>query len=311
MKLTKYPLYALGLVLSLTSCGKSNSEMDASGTFESTEIIVSSEANGKIIRFDVQEGQNLTAGQILGYIDTVQLYLRKKQLMTNIKASQSRKPDVNAQIAALQQQIATARTERQRVANLLKANAANQKQLDDINAQIEVMQKQLNATRITLESSTKGVNEESSALSIQVAQIEDQLRKSYITCPINGTVLVKYAEAGELAMQAKSLFKVADVDNMILRAYVTVDQLAKLRLGQTVQVNAEFGSKDNKTYQGKVAWISSKAEFTPKTIQTRDERANLVYAVKISVKNDGNLKIGMYGGIKFTDVIPSRDDIRK
>jgi HlyD family secretion protein len=290
---------AFGFLSILTSCGKSASETDASGTFEATEVIVSSEANGKILEFNVQEGQNIVAGQSLGYVDTVQLYLRKKQLMTSIKAAQTRKPDVNAQIAALQQQITTAKSEKKRVENLLKANAANQKQLDDINAQIEVLQKQLNASKITLESSSQGINEESEALRIQVDQIDDQLRKSYITSPIKGTVLVKYAEAGELAMQGKSLFKVADIENMILRVYVTADQLAQLKVGQTVDVNAEFGSEGNKAYQGKVAWISSKAEFTPKTIQTRDERANLVYAVKVSVKNDGNLKIGMYGGIRF------------
>ena len=298
-QLFKYTVFSLGLVLSLSSCRKSNADMDASGTFEATEVIVSSEANGKIIRFDVQEGQDLKAGQGLGYIDTVQLYLRRKQLLASIQAAQTRKPDVNAQIAVLQQQLTTAKSEKIRVENLLKANAANQKQLDDINAQIEVLQKQLHASKITLESSRNGINDESDALKMQVAQIEDQLQKSYIVSPINGTVLVKYAETGELAMQGKALFKIADIQNMTLRAYVTADQLAQLKVGQTVDVNAEFGSEDNKAYQGQVEWISSKAEFTPKTIQTRDERANLVYAVKVAVKNDGNLKIGMYGSIKF------------
>jgi len=295
----KTQIFILGIFLLLASCGKSKSDMDASGTFEATEVIVSSEANGKIQKLNLQEGQDVRARQLLGSVDTIQLYLRKKQLLASIQASQSRKPDVRAQVAALQQQIVTAKSERARIENLLKANAANQKQLDDINAQILVLQKQLNASRITLESSNKGINEESDALKIQVAQIEDQLRKSYISSPINGTVLVKYAEAGELAMQGKALFKVADVENMTLRAYVTADQLAKLNVGQAVNVNAEFGSEGNKTYKGKVVWVSDKAEFTPKTIQTRDERANLVYAVKVFVKNDGNLKIGMYGGIKF------------
>jgi len=203
------------------------------------------------------------------------------------------------QVASLQQQITTAGTERARVSNLLASGAANQKQLDDINAQIKVLEKQLKATRQTLENNTKGIHGESEALEDQVAQIEDQLQKSRISSPIDGTVLVKYAEAGELATPGRSLFKVADMKNMTLRAYVTADQLAQLKVGQTVKVNAEFGSEANKAYQGKVAWISSKAEFTPKTIQTRDERANLVYAVKVSVKNDGDLKIGMYGGIRF------------
>ena len=294
----KYTVLSFGVVLSMTSCGKSASEMDASGTFESTEIIVSSEANGKIMRFDIQEGQNLVAGQTLGYIDTVQLYLRKKQLQANIQASQSRKPDVSAQMAALQQQIATARTEKKRVENLVKANAANQKQLDDINAQIALLQKQLKAQRLTLESSSKGIGEESGALQIQVAQTEDQLRKSYITSPIKGSVLVKYAETGELAAQGKALFKVADMENMFLRAYITADQLAQLKIGASVNVVAEFGAEKTREYKGQVVWISSKSEFTPKTIQTKDERANLVYAVKVLVKNDGYLKIGMYGGFK-------------
>lgn len=283
----------------LTSCGKSDSDMDASGTFETTEIIVSSEASGKILQFDIQEGQSLVAGQKLGYIDTVQLFLRKKQLLASIQVAQSRRPDVAAQIAGLQQQVTTAKTEKKRVENLLKGNAANQKQLDDINAQIELLQKQLNAQKLTLESSSKGINEECIALKIQVEQIEDQLCKSYITSPIKGSVLVKYTEAGELATQGKPLFKVADTENMILRAYITADQLAHLKIGQTVNVSAEFGDEETRDYKGIVSWISSKSEFTPKTIQTKDERANLVNAVKVYVKNDGFLKIGMYGGFKF------------
>ncbi|MCK9311265.1 MAG: HlyD family efflux transporter periplasmic adaptor subunit [Bacteroidales bacterium] len=299
MKKFKYPMLAFGMAITLCACGNSDALTDASGTFESTEIIVSSEANGKIMLFDLQEGQQLKAGETIGYIDTIQLYLRKRQLLASIQASQSRTPDVNVQVAAIQQQIATAKIEQTRVINLLASCAANQKQLDDIDAQIEVLQKQLRANRETLVNNSKGISKESESLKSQVAQIDDQLHKSSITSPINGTVLVKYAEAGELATQGRSLFKVADMENMILRAYVTADQLAKLMVGQTVGVNAEFGSEGNKAYQGKVAWISSKAEFTPKTIQTRDERANLVYAVKVDVKNDGNLKIGMYGGIKF------------
>jgi len=228
------------------------------------------------------------------------LDLRKKQLQASIQAAQTRKPDVEVQVAALEQQIATAGTEKHRLENLVKANAANQKQLDDLNAQIEVLNKQLIATRTTLQSSSSGINKESSALKIQVDQINDQLRRSYISSPIDGTVLVKYAETGELAVQGRSLFKVADMTQMILRVYVTADQLAKVKLGQTVDVNAELGTSENKAYKGTVTWISGKSEFTPKTIQTRDERANLVYAVKVAVKNDGILKIGMYGGIHFS-----------
>lgn len=284
----------------LVSCHSKNGSTDASGTFEATEVIVSAQATGPILAFDIEEGQDVKAGANLGFIDTIQLDLRKKQLLASIQAAQTRKPDVEVQVAALEQQIATAKSEKRRVENLVKANAADQKQLDDLNAQIEVLTKQLKATRTTLESSNSGINKESSALKIQVDQINDQLRRSYISSPINGTVLVKYAETGELAVQGKSLFKVADMSQMVLRVYVTADQLAKLKLGQTVDVNAELGSTDNKAYQGTVTWISAKSEFTPKTIQTRDERANLVYAVKVAVKNDGILKIGMYGGIHFS-----------
>ncbi|HET9572005.1 MAG TPA: HlyD family efflux transporter periplasmic adaptor subunit [Bacteroidales bacterium] len=287
------------VLLLFSACRSKNSETDASGTFEATEIIVSAQVTGLINAFQVEEGQDLKAGANMGFIDTIQLDLRKKQLQASIQAAQTRKPDVNLQLAALEQQIATARSESRRVENLVKANAANQKQLDDLNAQIEVLTKQLRATRSTLESSTSGINKESTSLMMQVDQINDQIRRSYISSPIDGTILVKYAETGELAVQGKPLFKVADVTQMILRVYVTPDQLAKLKIGQKVNVNAELGSVDNKAYQGTVTWISSKSEFTPKTIQTRDERANLVYAVKVAVPNDGNLKIGMYGGIRF------------
>ena len=293
-------LYWAPALLFLVSCHSNKDVSDASGTFEATEVIVSAQATGPILAFNIEEGQDLKAGVNLGFIDTIQLDLRKKQLQASIQAAQTRKPDVEVQVAALEQQIATAGTEKHRLENLVKANAANQKQLDDLNAQIEVLNKQLIATRTTLQSSSSGINKESSALKIQVDQINDQLRRSYISSPIDGTVLVKYAETGELAVQGRSLFKVADMTQMILRVYVTADQLAKVKLGQTVDVNAELGTSENKAYKGTVTWISGKSEFTPKTIQTRDERANLVYAVKVAVKNDGILKIGMYGGIHFS-----------
>lgn len=298
MKRFKFYFWIPALLL-LIACKSKNGEADASGTFEATEVIVSAQATGTLLSFQVSEGQDVKAGDNLGFIDTIQLDLRKKQLLASIQAAQTRKPDVDVQVAALEQQIVTARSEKRRVENLVKANAANQKQLDDLNAQIEVLVKQLKATKTTLESSTSGIDKESSALKIQIEQINDQIRRSYISSPIDGTVLVKYAEAGELAVQGKSLFKVANMKQMLLRVYVTADQLAKLTLGQTVNVNAEMGTTDNKAYKGTVTWISAKSEFTPKTIQTRDERANLVYAVKVAVENDGVLKIGMYGGIHF------------
>ena len=299
MKTVKNVLF-YAIFLSLTAaCGNGNGDYDASGTFESTEIIVSAEANGKIMRFNVEEGDLLKDGQEVGYIDTVQLYLKKMQLLTSVKSVQSRRSDIAKQIAATKEQIAKAEKEKKRNENLLKSNAATQNQVDDIDSQLAVLQKQLAAQISTLQNGNQSVTEESSAMEIQVAQVEDQLQKSHIISPISGTVLSKYAEAGELATQGKPLFKIADIENMYLRAYIIADQLTQMKLGQEVKVFADYGEDGKREYTGKVTWISDKAEFTPKTIQTRDERANLVYAVKIAVKNDGYLKIGMYGEVKI------------
>jgi len=295
----KYVFLSIVIPTILISCGVSKDDYDASGTFESTEVIVSAEASGKILSFDIQEGQILTANQVVGSIDSMQLYLRKKQLMTSSKSMQVRRPDVRIQISAIEQQITTAKSERKRVENLLKANAANQKQLDDINAQILVLEKQLAAQKTTLVTTNQGITDDTEGIKLQVAQTEDQLNKCRITSPINGTVLLKYAEMGEVAAPGKALFKIADTNNMILRAYVTNDQLSKLKVGQKVKVYCDSENKEMKEYEGTLAWISQKSEFTPKTIQTKDERANLVYAVKVNVKNDGLLKIGMYGNVKF------------
>ena len=201
-------------------------------------------------------------------------------------------------MAVLEQQIATAKTEKKRVENLLKANAATTKQLDDVNAQIAVLEKQLAASKTTLESTDEGMSSDNKALDIQIQQLEDQLTKCRIVSPATGVVLTKYAEKGELAGAGKALFKVANLDNMILRAYITNEQLTQIKIGQKVTVTADFG-EEQKQYEGTISWVSAKSEFTPKTIQTRDERANLVYAIKVSVKNDGYLKIGMYGNVKF------------
>lgn len=292
-------LFAFALSTTFVSCGKSDEDADASGTFEAVEVIVSAEAAGKILSFTAEEGQTLKAGEIIGSIDSTQLFLRKEQLLASKKAIQSRRPDVQRQIAALEQQIATAKSERNRVENLVKANAANQKQLDDANAQIAFLVKQLDAQRLTLQNTNEGISDESKGLELQIAQLKDQLSKCKITSPIDGVLLLKYAEMGEVAAPGKALFKIANTQNMILRAYITADQISKIKTGQKVKVYADFGENDSKELEGVVSWISDKSEFTPKTIQTRDERANLVYAVKISVKNDGYLKIGMYGDVKF------------
>ena len=283
----------------IASCGKNQGNFDASGNFEATEIIVSSQANGQIMAFDVNEGQTLEANKPVGYVDTIQLHLKKRQLQANLKAVDSRLYDVSKQIAATNQQIAKQKTELQRFENLVQSNAANQKQVDDINAQIVILQKQLAAQTESLENGNRSVSGESAALAAQIKQVDDLIDKSLISSPTSGTVLTKYAELGEIAAQGKALFKIADLNNMFLRAYITSDQIAQMKLGQQVRVFVDSGGKNMNEYPGTITWISDKAEFTPKTIQTRNERANQVYAVKIAVKNDGFLKIGMYGEMRI------------
>jgi len=296
MKTTKLTIIALALI-SLASCGKNKGNADASGNFEATEVIVSSQANGQIMALNIIEGQTVEMNKPVGYIDTTQLHLKRIQLQASLKAIDSRFYDVSKQIAATNQQITKQKTELQRFENLLQSNAATQKQVDDINAQIIILQKQLAAQTETLENNNRSVSGESAALVAQIKQIEDLISKSIISSPISGTVLSKYAEQGEITMQGKALFKVADINNMFLRAYITSDQIAQLKLGQQVRVFVDSGNKNMNEYPGTITWISDKAEFTPKTIQTRNERANQVYAVKIAVKNDGFLKIGMYGEV--------------
>ncbi len=283
----------------LAACTNERDEYQATGTFESTEVLVSAEATGKLLSFEVYEGQSLQAGQEVGCIDTVQLYLKIMQLEASNSSVRSRRSDVNRQIAALEQQIATQEREKARFENLLRGNAANQKQVDDLAAQIALLRKQVAAQRETLENSNRSITEESSSIRIQVAQLEDQLRKCRITAPMRGTVLAKYAEPGEWAVQGKALFKMADLEHMFLRAYLTSEQLASVKLGQKVNLLADYGGDSLRTYSGTIAWISGEAEFTPKGILTDEERANQVYAVKIAVKNDGFLKIGMYGRVQL------------
>lgn len=290
-----YPL----LVLLAASCVEGNKAYDASGVFESTEVTVSAEGNGKILSLDLQEGDRLEAGQIVGCIDTVQLHLSEIQLEASRRAVGSGRLDISRQIAALESQIGKQRQELDRFTKLEKAGASNRKQVEDIQAQIETLERQLAAQEESLNSSNRNVSGQADALEAQIEQIRDRIRKCVITSPVAGTVLAKYSEAGEFAALGRALFKVADIDNIRLRAYITAEQLTALKLGQQVRVFADQGSSGRKEYAGTLIWISGKAEFTPKTIQTRDERANLVYAVKIAVENDGLIKLGMYGDIKF------------
>ena len=294
-------IIALAVIL-FSACNNKNKEFDASGVFETTEIIVSAKGSGEILQFNIAEGQEVEAEQTLGVIDTTQLYWRKVQLLSSVKAMNSRQVNVSVQVAVLQEQLATARREQQRFTQLLKENAANQKQLDDINAQIATLEKQIAAQTETLKNSNSGITNEQQSLIAQIAQIDDQLKNAVIRSPIKGTVLEKFTEAGELAVQGRPIFKVADIDKIFLRAYISASQLTELKVGQKVKVFSDLGEKGRKEYEGTVSWISDKAEFTPKTIQTRDVRANLVYAVKISVKNDGYIKKGMYGELKLVNL---------
>ena len=291
----KQIVYIAAVVLA-ASCG-TEAEFDAQGTFEATEVVVSSEATGRILNFEVEEGMAVEVNQMVGAIDSVQLHLQRKQLVAQQSALLDSRPDVKKQVAALREQIAKQNEELRRVENMLKDGAATKKQKDDIEAQIKILERQLDATLSTLDKNTSTINNNSAALEAQIAALDDRISKCHIISPIGGTVLVKYAEAGELASVGKPLMKIADLDNIYLRAYFTSDQLANIKLGDEVKVVADFGGEERYDYTGRVAWISSESEFTPKTIQTKDSRANLVYAVKIAVENDGRLKIGLAGEV--------------
>lgn len=287
--------------LLLFSCEEEERPTDASGVFEATEIIVSAEANGKIILFDVREGDDLDKDQKIGLIDSTQLNFTKQQLEATKNAILSRKPDVKTQIEATQREISKQEYERKRIEKLLAGDVATQKQLDDIDAQILILKARLSSQKSSLSTNVNALNAQSSTVDVQIAQLNDQIEKCKVKSPIKGTVLIKYAEQGEMAAMGKPLFKIANIEEMFLKAYVTSDQLASITLGQEVNVLAEFGETELKEYSGKITWIASKSEFTPKTVQTQDERADLVYAVKVAVVNDGTLKIGMYGGFKIAE----------
>lgn len=295
-----YKLIILGTMAAwMTACENANPEYDATGVFETTEVIVSAQGNGEIMQLTIEEGSEVSPNELLGHIDTIQLSLKRQQLTATLSGTESRKLDVNKQLASIRQQIANLKTEQLRYEKLVKANAASQKQLDDINYNLEVLHKQLSATSEQIGSSNSSLSGQSAGIAAQVAQIDKQIEDCLITSPIKGIILSKYAEQGEFAIPGRALFKVGDISDIKLRAYVSAPQLTSLQIGQKVKVYADFGETDCKEYEGTVTWISAEAEFTPKTIQTRDERSNLVYAIKIAVKNDGMIKRGMYGNVKF------------
>jgi len=285
-------------VLLLVACGDKDNTFDATGTFEATEVTVSAEQTGKLLRFDVQEGGKVMAGVEVGCIDTVPLYLKARQIGAVRMVYQAQKPNTATQIAALRQQVAKAQQEVDRYTQLVKDGAANRKILDDSRSQLLVLQRQLAAQSATLGTSTRSLTAQMGTADVEKLQVVDQLRKCHIASPISGFVLEKYTEPGEFAVIGKPLFKVADTEQLFLRAYITSRQLQQVRLGQRVTVFADYGN-EKRSYPGIIAWIASKSEFTPKTILTDDERADLVYAMKVAVKNDGKIKIGMYGEVNF------------
>ncbi len=289
----------VGMLLTGTGCKKNKGDADAYGVCEATEIIVSSESNGKMLTFNIEEGQAYEAGQTLGCIDTMQTYLQIKQLESSINAVLARRPNATSQIKVLEDKLATLNKEKQRVHNLIEANAASTKQMDDIQAEINITKSQIAATRSTLSTQDQSLLEEVEAMRFQLQQLRHVMESCKIKAPITGTIINKYIEENELAYQGKPLFKMADLTNMFIKVYITEDELASVKLGQKAIVRLD--NKDGKPIrlEGKVSWISPKAEFTPKMIQTKNERANLVYAVKISFKNDGSAKIGMPGDVIF------------
>lgn len=287
------------VALLLTACGKKEKEYDATGTFEATETTVSAEQSGTLLSFALNEGDEVEEGRDVGLIDTTQIWLKIQQTRATKAVYNSQKPDMEKQIAATRQQLAKAQTEQRRYQELVNDGAAPRKMLDDAVSQVQVLQRQLAAQISSLSTSTDALNKQMAATDVQVNQLRDQLQKCHIYTPVAGTVLEKYVERGEFVATGKPLFKVADTRQMYLRAYVTSAQLQHIKVGQTVKVFADYGNGQRKAYDGRVSWISSRSEFTPKTILTDDERADLVYAVKIAVKSDGYIKIGMYGEVKL------------
>ena len=285
--------------LMMAACGENEKEYDATGTFEATETTVFAEQSGQLMTFSINEGDNIEANKEVGLIDTTQVWLKIQQLGATKEVYQSQKPDMEAQIAATRQQLAKAQQEEQRYRELVADGAAPSKMLDDATNQVKVLQKQLAAQQSALSTSTRSLDKQMAATDVQVSQLKDQLRKCHIVSPTKGNVLEKYVERGEFVATGKPLFKIADTEDMYMRAYVTSAQLQNIKLGQQVKVFADYGDGQRKEYDGTISWISSRSEFTPKTILTDDERADLVYAVKVAIKNDGFVKIGMYGEVKL------------
>jgi len=299
MKKRKITILLL-LLSGIVSCKEKTNNYDASGSFEATETIIAAEATGKLLQLNIEEGQSLDSGQLVGFIDSTQLHLTKLQLLQNKKAILSGRPDANAQVEALKTELSTARTDLNRTEKLVKAGIASQKQLDDANSKIATLQARISAQESSLHITTISIEEQGNTVAAQMREVNDQLKKSVLINPVRGTVLTKYAEQYEMAVVGKPLYKIADLSTIILRAYITGDQLHQVKVGQKVKVLTDDGKGGYKETEGIITWVNDKSEFTPKSIQTKNERANLVYAIKVLVKNDGYLKLGMYGEVSWS-----------
>ncbi|MDD7159942.1 MAG: HlyD family efflux transporter periplasmic adaptor subunit [Bacteroidales bacterium] len=288
-----------GVVLMLNACGRKERQYDATGVFEATETTVYAEQTGALLTFNVEEGDTVGQNREVGLIDTTQLWLKMKQAEAMKSVYQSQKPEQEKQIAVTRQQLAKAKQDQQRYKELVADGAAPAKMLDDADSQVEVLQRQLDAQLSSLRVNTNALDKQMAATDVQAEQLRDQIRKCHILVPAKGTVIEKYVERGEFVSAGKPLFKMADTENMFIRAYVTSAQLENIKTGQKATVFADYGNGGKKEYEGRVTWISSRSEFTPKTILTDDERADLVYAVKVAIKGDGYVKMGMYGEVLF------------
>lgn len=296
--MNKYSILALGMAVTVASCADKQ-DYDATGIFEATTVTVSAETTGKILSMPLDEGDTVCELQLIAQIDTTTLNLQRKQSATKQKATSASTPDVSAQASALRAQIAHAQTEVERQSRLLADGATTQKNYDDASAQLRTLRAQLEGLLSTLSTNSATIADNAQAIGFQTDQVSDQISRSSVCSPLTGTVLTKYAEKGEFAVPGKPLYKIANLDKIYLRSYFTANQLANIKLGQKVTVIADFGGEEQYEYPGTITWIAQESEFTPKSIQTKDSRANLVYAVKISVKNDGRLKLGQYGEVKL------------
>jgi HlyD family secretion protein len=292
-------IFYLSMVLFIAACSNDDNKSDAFGNFEADEIILSAESMGEIMNIKVNEGDEVVKEESLALIDTTQLHLQKQRILASMQAVSAKKRNVKVQIDVLEKKKANLLREKRRLENMFKDGAATQKQLDDVNGQLEVLESSIIATKTGLNTANSGLMSELKPLRAQLKSIEDKIEKCQVKAPINGTVLVKYIMNGEFAVPGKPLFKVADMDNIYLRAYISGAQLADAKLGSEVKVLVDKGQDDFYEYSGKITWVSPKAEFTPKIVQTKEQRVNMVYAVKVLVKNDGKIKIGMPGEFRF------------